>query len=75
MRTTIDLPDLLARELRAEGARGGIFLKNMIGDAVEAEIRKPEGRSGKRIKFPVLPSGEPGALFAADGWTAWSMRR
>jgi hypothetical protein len=62
MRTTVDLPDPLFRELKAVAARRGISLKTVIQAAVEEEIRKPEGRAGKRLKFPLLPSKEPGSL-------------
>jgi hypothetical protein len=62
MRTTIDLPDPLFRELKATAARRGKSLKDVIRTAVEYEIRKTERGSGRRVKFPVLSSREPGRL-------------
>jgi hypothetical protein len=62
MRTTIDLPDPLFRELKAVAARRGISLKNVIRTAVEVEIRKADIKAGRRVKFPLLPSSEPGTL-------------
>jgi hypothetical protein len=62
MRTTIDLPDPLFRELKAVAARRGTSLKNVIQAAVEEEIRKTERKAGRRLNFPVLPSEEPGRL-------------
>jgi hypothetical protein len=62
MRTTVDLPDQLFRELKAVAARRGIPLKSVIRTAVEEEIRKPEGTVRKRLKFPLLPSRDPGTL-------------
>jgi hypothetical protein len=62
MRTTIDLPDPLFRELKALAARRGTSLKTVIRAAVEEEIRKTEGKAGRRVKFPLLSSREPGSL-------------
>ena len=62
MRTTIDLPDPLFRELKAVAARRGMSLKDVIRSAVEEEIRKAERTARRRIKFPILTSREPGTL-------------
>jgi metal-responsive CopG/Arc/MetJ family transcriptional regulator len=62
MRTTVDLPDPLFRELKAVAARRGDSLKNVIRAAVENELRKSEGKSGRRVKFPLLSSRQPGRL-------------
>ena len=62
MRTTIDLPDPLFRELKAVAARRGTSLKTVIRAAVEEEIRKTENKAGRRVKFPLLSSHEPGSL-------------
>ena len=37
-------------------------MKNVIRNAVEEEVRKAERRRGRRIKFPLLSSREPGSL-------------
>lgn len=62
MRTTIDLPDQLFRELKAVAARRGASLKTVIRAAVEEEIRRTEGKAGRRLKFPLLSSREPSSL-------------
>ena len=62
MRTTIDLPDPVIRELKALAARRGTSLKNVIRSAVEVEIRKAQNKVVRRVKFPLLPSREPGTL-------------
>lgn len=62
MRTTIDLPDPLFRELKSIAARRGTSLKAVIRIAVEEEIRKTEHKAGRRVKFPLLSSHEPGSL-------------
>ncbi len=62
MRTTIDLPDDLIREVKAIAARRGASLKTVIRIALEEEIRKAERKAGRRVKFPLLKSHEPGSL-------------
>ena len=62
MRTTIDMPDTLFRELKAVAARRGRPLKEIVCAAVEQEIRKAERQSGQRVKFPLLASQQPGTL-------------
>ena len=62
MRTTIDLPDPVFRELKAVAARRGTSLKEIIRLAVEEEIRKAERPAGRRLKFPILTSRQPGTL-------------
>jgi hypothetical protein len=62
MRTTIDLPDPLFRELKAVAAKRGTSLKKVLRTAVEEEIRKAERKTGRRLKFPLLSSDEPGSL-------------
>jgi hypothetical protein len=62
MRTTVDLPDPLFRELKAFAARSGSSLKVVIRHAVEAELGKSKSQTGHRVKFPVLPSRKPESL-------------
>ena len=62
MRTTIDLPDELIREAKAIAARRGTALKTFVRAALEEEVRKTERKAGRRVKFPLLSSREPGRL-------------
>jgi metal-responsive CopG/Arc/MetJ family transcriptional regulator len=62
MRTTIDLPDPLFRELEAIAARRGTSLRTVIRKAVEEQIRKTERKTSRRLKFPLLSADEPGTL-------------
>ena len=62
MRTTIDLPDELIREVKALAARRGASLKTVIRAALEEEVRKTERKAGRRVKFPLLSSLQPGSL-------------
>ena len=54
MRTTIDLPDPLFRDLKMLAARRGATLKALIQEAVEKEL-KGSGESGYRVKHPLIP--------------------
>jgi hypothetical protein len=62
MRTTVDLPDEIFRDLKALAARRGTSLKTVIRFAVEHELRKAEQKAGRRVKFPILASSQPGVL-------------
>lgn len=62
MRITLDLPDPLFRELKTVAAQRGTSLKSLIRTAVEAEIRKSEGKVRRRVKAPLLQSRKPGSL-------------
>ena len=63
MRTTLDLPDELFRELKATAARRGTSLKTLLRNAVEHELaRTAVPRNEHRVRFPILDSSEPGAL-------------
>jgi hypothetical protein len=62
MRTTVDLPDALFRELKATAASRGTSLKTVIRSAVETEIRGEQAKSGRKVKFPLLTSKKPGSL-------------
>jgi hypothetical protein len=48
--------------LKAIAARRGTSLKNIIRAAVEGEIRKAQSKATRKVKFPLLPSKEPGTL-------------
>lgn len=66
MRTTVDIPDTLYRELKSKAAQEGRSVKELILRSVEGDLRHPTGlmRNGKnpRIRLPILESKEPGVL-------------
>jgi metal-responsive CopG/Arc/MetJ family transcriptional regulator len=62
MRTTVDLPDPLFRELKTVAAQRGKSLKDVIRTAVEEEIRRTSPKNGRRVEFPLLSSKEPASL-------------
>lgn len=64
MRTTVDIPDALYRQLKVRAAREGCSVKALVLRGVESELReseKPKKRS-KRVKLPLIRSKAPGTL-------------
>jgi hypothetical protein len=63
VRTTVDLPDELFRELKAVAMRRGTSLKEVLRLAVERELGMAQAPAEPyRVRFPVLNSKEPGKL-------------
>ena len=61
MRTTVDIPDPLYRELKGKAASEGRSVKELILRSVEQELRGGQGKS-KRVSLPIVPSKRPGSL-------------
>lgn len=63
MRTTVDFPDALYRELKSRAAREGYSTKRLIlrfvQQALNESVRKPKG---KRLKFPIVPFERTGLI-------------
>jgi hypothetical protein len=64
VRTTVEVPDPVFREIKALAARNGSSLKELVLRAIEREIAASRRRSAKRasVKLPLVPSKRPGAL-------------
>jgi metal-responsive CopG/Arc/MetJ family transcriptional regulator len=63
MRTTVDLPDTLFREVKSTAARQGESLKEFLQRAVVNELSRAwDHATAKRVVFPVLDSAQPGSL-------------
>ena len=61
VRTTVDIPDPLYRELKGKAASEGRSVKDLILRSVEQELRGR--RRGKhRVSLPIIPSKRPGSL-------------
>jgi hypothetical protein len=61
VRTTVDIPDPLYRELKGKAAREGHSVKELILRGVERELKNPDRRT-RRISLPIVPSKRPGTL-------------
>ncbi len=61
MRTTVDIPDTLYRQLKGKAASEGRSVKELILRGVEQELRDQPRRRG-RVALPIVPSKRPGSL-------------
>ncbi len=62
MRTTVDIPDPMYRELKGKAASEGRSVKELILRSVERELRGRHGRRTSRVTLPIVPSKRPGSL-------------
>lgn len=66
MRTTVDIPDALYRELKSKAAQEGRSVKDLILRSVEGGLRPaPDSvspRKKKKVRLPIIPSKRPGTL-------------
>lgn len=63
MRTTIDIPEPLYRELKMKAASEGRSVKELILRSVEARLGESKRKRGKRIVPPIIKSERPGTLY------------
>jgi hypothetical protein len=63
MRTTVELPDDLFRQVEAHAALQGRSLKDLIADALTLLLQTPKGAkspaSGRRTRFPIILPKDP----------------
>jgi hypothetical protein len=63
MRTVVDIPDALHRELESRAAQEGSSTESLILRCVEEALgESPRKLSGKRIKFPIIPAERTGVI-------------
>lgn len=62
MRTTVDIPDALYRELKSKAAREKRSVKELILRSVEVELRVRLKKRSRRVSLPVVSSKQPGTL-------------
>jgi hypothetical protein len=63
MRTTVDIPDPVYRQLKSQAALRGCSVKELILRGVETELARPDSkRKPHRVKLPIVDSSEPGSL-------------
>jgi len=61
VRTTVDIPDPVYRELKGKAAREGHSVKELILRGVEHELKKGT-RKSRRVSLPIVPSKRPRTL-------------
>ncbi len=64
MRTTVDIPDPIYREIKARAAREGRSIKELILQSVAITLRNelPAVRARRKGKFPIIHAKNPGSL-------------
>jgi hypothetical protein len=62
MRTTIDLPNDLFRQVKSKAALRGETLKEFVQSAIEKEISVEPPASSFRVKLPLIKSKKPKSL-------------
>lgn len=64
MRTTVDIPDPIYREIKMRAASEGTTIKDIILEGVAARLRTGHAPAKRqsRPKFPVIRSKKPGSL-------------
>lgn len=62
MRTTVDIPDVLYRRLKAKAASEGRTVKALLLEAAEKSVPEPLGRPSDYIKLPLIQGNNPGSL-------------
>ena len=62
MRTTVDIPDVLYRQLKKKAAHEGTSVKKIVLRGVELELRGVPPRKTRRRRPPVIDSDKPGSL-------------
>ncbi|MGH9414942.1 MAG: hypothetical protein ACRD0Y_14525 [Terriglobales bacterium] len=62
MRTTVDIPDALYRQLKAKAASAGQPVKALILAGVERELGGEKPRRRRHVRLPIIHSKHPGTL-------------
>lgn len=62
MLITVDIPDVLYRQLVAKAAREKRSVKDLILRSIETGLRLPQAKKGPRVRFPLIRSKRPGSL-------------
>ena len=62
MRTTLDLPDAVARRAKIAAVRRNVSFKYLVTQALEHELDARNLRAaGDALRLPLIPSRKPGA--------------
>jgi hypothetical protein len=64
VRTTVDIPDPIYREIKARAAKQGRSVKELILQSVAKNLRTeaPTEKPRRKKKYPVLHAKHPGSL-------------
>ena len=62
MRTTVDIPDPLYRQLKSRAAREGCSVKDLILHGVQGELRVARKDGRRRMSLPLISAKKPATL-------------
>jgi hypothetical protein len=62
VRTTVDIPDALYRQLKSAAALRGRSVRELIVRGIETQLNGDRQRKKGRIKLPIIESKRPGWL-------------
>ncbi len=62
MRTTVDIPDPIYRELKTRAAAEGGTVKQLLLRGAQTVLREPLRKKVRRLREPILNKGIPGSL-------------
>ena len=67
MRTTVDIPDPIYRQLKVRAATEGTTIKEIILESLALKMRMGESQDREpRARFPVIRSKNPGTLHLGE---------
>jgi hypothetical protein len=62
MRTTVDIPDRIYRQLKSRAAREGSSTRALILRAVKEVLKSERRRTGGTVSVPIVRSKRPGTV-------------
>jgi len=63
MRTTLDLPDQLARRAKLAAVRRGVPFKQLVAEALEQQLESGKSKSANStLSLPLIRSRDPGSM-------------
>jgi len=62
MRTTVDIPDGMYRQLKSRAAREGSSTRALILRGVKKVLKAERRKAGARVSLPIVPSKRPGTV-------------
>ena len=62
MRTTVDIPDGIYRQLKSRAAREGSSTRALILRGVKHVLNGDRGKTGTRVSLPIIRSKRPGTV-------------
>lgn len=62
MRTTIDIPDEIYRDLKIKAVREGKPVRQIVLRGIERELKEADERPVRKLQLPLIRSSRPGTL-------------